>query len=66
MSRNWVGMSRIWKDFMQKNFGLTFRSLEFDQDREGLNREKLTVKKIINNEIFFSPFMSLINREKSA
>ena len=35
--------------------------------REGANREKLTVKKtIINNEIFFSPFMSLINREKSA
>ena len=26
--------------------------------REGVNREKLTVKKIINNEIFFSPFMS--------
>ena len=35
--------------------------------REGVNREKLTVKKIINNEMFFfSPFMSLINREKSA
>ena len=32
--------------------------------REGANREKLTVKKIINNEIFVSPFMSLINREK--
>ena len=28
--------------------------------REGVNREKLTVKKIINNEMFFSPFMSLI------
>ena len=36
--------------------------------REGVNREKLTVKKIINNEMFFffSPFASLINREKSA
>ena len=35
--------------------------------RAGVNREKLTVKKIINNEMFFfSPFMSLINREKSA
>ena len=35
--------------------------------REGVNREKLTVKKIINNEMFFfSPFMSLTNREKSA
>ena len=33
--------------------------------REGANREKLTVKKIINSEMFFfSPFMSLINREK--
>ena len=32
--------------------------------REGVNREKLTMKKIINNEMFFSPFMSLINREK--
>ena len=32
--------------------------------REGANREKLTVKKIINNEMFFSPFMSLIDREK--
>ena len=33
--------------------------------REGVNREKLTVKKIINNEMFFfSPFMSLINREQ--
>ena len=32
--------------------------------REGANREKLTVKKIINNEMFFSPFMSLINRER--
>ena len=36
-------------------------------NREGVNREKLTVKKIINNEMFFfSPFMSLTNREKSA
>ena len=34
--------------------------------REGVNREKLTVKKIINNEFFFSPFASPINREKSA
>ena len=32
--------------------------------REGVNREKLTVKKIINSEILFTPFMSLINREK--
>ena len=32
--------------------------------REGANREKLTVKKSINNEMFFSPFMSLLNREK--
>ena len=34
--------------------------------REGANREELTVKKIINNEMFFcfSPFVSLINREK--
>ena len=33
--------------------------------REGANRENLTVKKIINNEMFFfSPFMCLINREK--
>ena len=33
---------------------------------EGANREKLTVKKIINKEMFFfSPFMSLTNREKS-
>ena len=33
----------------------------------GANREKLTVKKIINKEMFFcSPFMSLTNREKSA
>ena len=30
-------------------------------NREGANREKLTVKKVI---LFFSPFMSLINREK--
>ena len=36
-----------------------------DKSREGVNHEKLTVKKIINNEMFFfSPFMSLINREK--
>ena len=34
------------------------------QTQEGVNREKLTVKKIINNEILFLPFMSLINREK--
>ena len=35
--------------------------------REGVNREKLTVKKLIDNEMFFfSPFMSLTNREKSA
>ena len=35
--------------------------------REGVNREKLTVKKFIDNEMFFfSPFMSLTNREKSA
>ena len=35
--------------------------------REGANREKLTVKKLIDNEMFFfSPFMSLTNREKSA
>ena len=32
--------------------------------REGANREKLTVQKIINDEMFFSLFMSLINREK--
>ena len=39
--------------------------LQGDLCREGANREKLTVKKIINNEMFFfSPFMSLINREK--
>ena len=25
----------------------------FETNREGVNREKLTVKKIINNEIFF-------------
>ena len=36
--------------------------------REGANREKLTVKKLIDNEMcfFLSPFMSLTNREKSA
>ena len=35
--------------------------------REGVNREKLTVKKLIDNEMFFFlPFMSLTNREKSA
>ena len=35
--------------------------------REGVNREKLTVKKLIDKEMFFfSPFMSLTNREKSA
>ena len=35
--------------------------------REGANREKLTVKRLIDNEMFFlSPFMSLTNREKSA
>ena len=35
--------------------------------REGANREKLTVKKLIDNEkIFFSPFISLTNRQKSA
>ena len=33
--------------------------------REGVNRETLTVKKIINNEMFFSPFMSLINVKNS-
>ena len=33
--------------------------------REGVNREKLTVKKISKKEIFFSPFMSLTNREKN-
>ena len=39
---------------------------EYDH-REGANREKLTVKKFIDNEMFFfSPFMSLTNREKSA
>ena len=34
--------------------------------REGANREKLTVKKLIDNEMFFfSPFMSpVLNREK--
>ena len=33
--------------------------------REGVNREKLTVKKIISiTRCFFSPLMSLINREK--
>ena len=32
--------------------------------REGVNREKLTVKKLIDKEMFFfSPFMSLTNRE---
>ena len=31
------------------------------EGREGANREKLTVKKIINNDFFFSPFMSVIN-----
>ena len=40
------------------------RFAEFTLTREGVDREKLTVKKIINNEIFFSPFMSLINHEK--
>ena len=36
-----------------------------NSNREGgANREKLTVIKIINNEMFFSPFMSLINREQ--
>ena len=35
--------------------------------REGANREKLTVKKSsITRGFFFSPFASLINREKSA
>ena len=29
MSRDWVGTSRIWKNFMQENFGLIFRSLFF-------------------------------------
>ena len=34
------------------------------KDREGANREKLTVKKSSTTRFFFSPFMSLINREK--
>ena len=29
MSRDWVGTSRIWKNFMQENFGLMFRTLIF-------------------------------------
>ena len=43
-----------------------FRSGSNFFDRWALwDREKLTVKKtIIKNEMFFSPFMSLINREK--
>ena len=39
----------------------------FPEFQEGANREKLTVKKLIDSEMFFcSPFMSLTNREKSA
>ena len=56
----------------ERSFGRSFRfgGGKFGAKvREGANREKLTVKKIINNEMFFfvfffSPFMSLINREK--
>ena len=44
--------------------GTYTRMLHLPFSREGANREKLTVKKIINNEMFFSPFMSLISREK--
>ena len=42
--------------------------LLYPRCREGANHEKLTVKKLIDNEMFFflSPFMSLTNREKSA
>ena len=54
-------------------FLLIFRAItvfsqlsEGTKTREGANREKLAAKKIINNEMFFffSPSMSLINREK--
>ena len=47
----WNGHSPEWKPYL----------LEAEFTREGANREKLTVKKII---LFCSPFMSLINREK--
>ena len=60
----WLGA----KKFMLKSLCVFFRPfVEGSKNREGANREKLTVKKIINNEMFFfSPFLSLINREKSA
>ena len=31
----WVGMSRIWKNFMQENFGLIFRTLCWSPWRRG-------------------------------
>ena len=56
---------RVSKEAKTEVLVETFRNKTFhNKIREGANREKLTVKKIINNEMFFSPFMSLINREK--
>ena len=57
---------RIDRGKPSMKFGCGQRFLRCCLDREGVNREKLTVKKIINKEMFFSPFMSLTNREKSA
>ena len=42
----WVGTSRIWKSFMQDNFGLIFRSLKEDNP-EGPNLEKKTISEIL-------------------
>ena len=36
----WVGTSRIWKNFMQQNFGLIFRTLMFDLDKTCVNDVK--------------------------
>ena len=70
------GLRGSWGWGLRSNFGAPFLYVyvlfwglkPLLETREGANREKLTVKKIINNEMFFffffSPFMSLINREK--
>ena len=67
--QGWGGVYKIWPRISgsPKNSRPNSRPRSSAFLREGVNREKLTVKKIINNEIFvfvFSPFMSLINREK--
>ena len=44
--------------------GTSFSNHNIMMSREGANREKLTVKKIINNEMFFHRLCPFINREK--